>query len=193
MDRLNADRLSLALEVPIRESHAESRGIAPSVCYLRISSSEASDSFLGVVSTALVGAAAPDREAYVQAVNGFVPLVRLERAQRHGAQLLEPLAAVRAGNVLALQSLLSEWQAEALVILFAHPRMATAALMAAARGHPRWWQFSRAGFESAYVKQIPDCDPVVFYSDSHASFEVFGGRSTVWAAVESMGKSLASW
>jgi hypothetical protein len=178
----NGVSLGVALEVPIAVDHAKARSLRHDVAYLRVSSlsGDTADS-LALLASILEGVAQPGGAIYMQAVNEFVSRDRLTTSE--GVRVLENLGAVSVRSAPAIRRVLTEWNAEALVLLFGNDQEVGQALEAAARTD-QWWQLSSGPFEAAYIDQIPRSDPVGFFSGNHVSLEFFGTSKTIWRLLE---------
>jgi hypothetical protein len=184
---------SIALEIPIQSSHARSRGLQKAGGYLRVSCQrDQRAEFLERMGNALRALATPARRIYVQAINPFRPLELWEGEGEKASQILLPLDALRVGEDDSIAETLTRWEAEAHVLLFfASDDEAKHGFESIRRSERKWWRFRAGLLEKLYLDEVPRSDPVVFFANSHMSFEIFGSAAAVWSALDQIRRELA--
>jgi hypothetical protein len=141
---------------------------------------------------ALRALATPARRIYLQAVNPFRPLELWEGEGEKESRVLTPLGALRVGEGDSIAQILTRWEAEAHVLLFlASDDEAKHVFESIRRSERRWWRFRHGSLENLYLDEVPESDPVVFFANSHTSFEIFGSAAAVWSALDQIRRELA--
>jgi hypothetical protein len=137
---------------------------------------------------------APARHVYIRAVNEFAPIESLKPLEERGVVVLPSLGAVRAEHARSIAETLRTWNAEAhALLLFSDDDQAKQAFDGMSRSEAKWWRLTLGSFEKGYLEQVPESDPVVFFAESHTSFEVFGTPDTVWSVLDLVRKRLAAY
>ncbi len=173
--------LKLACEMPVEPKRAHLLGIDYLTCYLRLTAS--GQPIVARVAEFVQNLAEGTTIPVVLAMNSFVDLDQVQASCGDSIERIANNDAVITTQPNSLARAVECWRSEALVIMFTERQSVSKVLASVSATKVPWWRFQDSSWEARYLRQMPLCDPVVFFAESHNSFEFFGTSRTVWTAV----------
>lgn len=165
---------SIRLDCPLGKKEAESRGIDHSLSRLLIGGE-------CEVLVDLIHSCCPSNKATnIQAIGEFTLLERLlPEFNKSNIEVDSDNGFLSVITKDQINLVFSQWNAELLVVFFAD--MATASLIIDSLSslQPKWWEFSREGYEAPYLKKLELVDPFFFFSHTRSSLEILGSKEVI--------------
>jgi len=183
-------RFEIRLDVPLAKKEAKVRGLDGALSRLVLQADR------GLVSDFVFRCKPGKATVFVHAVGPFVSLDKVVSSSSvSGVQRYGDLDCVGVASVQSLESVLSVWDSEILVIFFSTETTARDIVTSLTKLEPKWWQLSEEGYEAPYLKQLQRSDPFFFFAPTRSALEVIGSKKAVTQCfltlTEIVGKALA--
>ena len=182
------------LEIPVSEREAKERGINPGLARLVFASDDRGDGDAHSLWRAIELCRPSSASGFVHPIGGFTSIESLAKKLEQQHERFSFFPQLQMASISSGQDgteLLRAWHAEQLVIFFGSESSARKVIGSLPSLTEKWWHLTNEGPEAAYLKQLDECDPFFFFSETRSSVEVLGSRRQVLACFDKI-RSLIS-
>ncbi len=166
--------VSLHLDAPLNREEARSRGIDPGCSRFLI------EGHRDLLANVLYQLCPENKTVFISAVGSFVPMDKLGSILKEkNISIFSEYGLVGAKGDEEIIHVLSNWDAEILVVFMSDLATATTIVQSLPKHGVKWWKFSNEGYEAPFLKQLSLADPFFFFSPTLSSLEILGSERQI--------------